>query len=148
MFSNEIIIGIIVLVVLIVILAIVKNNRRRQQQADNSPLEATSFNSLLERELSKGTDGKSLIEILGLENLPHEGQEEVLEAATRVIEKRCLNRILESFNEQEKQDFVNILDTEDPESVNNFLISKQVDMIAILRGEVLRFKRETADKFS
>ena len=121
MFSNGIIIGIIVLVVLIVILAIIKNNRGQQQQAHNSPLEATSFNSLLESELSNETDGKSLIEILGLENLPADGQKEIIETATNVIETRCLNRILESLNEEEKQDFINTLNEESPEVVQNFL---------------------------
>ena len=148
MFSNEIVIGIIVLVVLIVILAIVKNNRGQQQQAHSPPLETASFNSLLESELSNGIEGESLIEILGLENLPPDGQQEVIEAATGVIEKRCLNRILESLNEQEKRDFVDILDAETPEVVSNFLRSKQIDQRVILREEVLRFKRETADKLS
>lgn len=148
MFSNEIIIGIIVLAALIVILIIVKSNRLQQPQERNQSLEATSFNCALESELSKGIGEESLIEILGLENLPPEGQQEVIEAATSVIEKRCLNRILESLNEQEKQDFVDILDTEDPGVVNNFLQSKQIDQRAILREEVLRFKRETAERFS
>ena len=148
MFSNEIVIGIIVLVVLIVILAIIKNNRRQQQQAHNSPLEATSFNSLLESELSNGIDGESLIEILGLENLPVDGQKEIIEAATSVIEKRCLNRILESLDEEEKQDFINTLDEGSPEVVQNFLKSKHLDPSSILCEEVLRFKRETAEKFS
>ena len=152
MFSNGIIIGIIVLVVLIVILAIVKSNRGRQQQAHSPPLETDSFNSLLESELSNGIangiEGESLMEILGLENLPPDGQQEVIDAATGVIEKRCLNRILESLNEQEKRDFVDILDAETPEVVNNFLRSKQIDQRVILREEVLRFKRETAEKFS
>ena len=148
MFFNEIIIGIIVLVVLIVILAVIKNNRGRQQQANNPPLEATNFNSLFEGEFSNGTSGESLVEILGLEDLPRESQEEVIEAATSVIEKRCLNRILENLNEQEKRDFVDILDAETPEVVNNFLRSKQIDPRVILREEVLRFQRETAEKFS
>lgn len=148
MFSNGIFIGIIVLVVLIVILAIRKNNRGQQQQAHNSPLEATSFNSLLESELSNGTDGKSLIEILGLENLPADGQKEIIETATNVIETRCLNRILESLNEEEKQDFINTLNEESPEVVQNFLKSKHLDPRTILREEVLRFKEETADEFS
>ena len=152
MFSNGIIIGIIVLVVLIVILAIVKSNRGRQQQAHSPPLETDSFNSLLESELSNGIangiEGESLMEILGLENLPPDGQQEVIDAATGVIEKRCLNRILESLNEQEKRDFVDILDAETPEVVSNFLRSKQIDQRVILREEVLRFKRETAEKFS
>ena len=152
MFSTGIIIGIIVLVVLIVILAIVKSNRGRQQQAHSPPLETDSFNSLLESELSNGIangiEGESLMEILGLENLPPDGQQEVIDAATGVIEKRCLNRILESLNEQEKRDFVDILDAETPEVVSNFLRSKQIDQRVILREEVLRFKRETAEKFS
>ena len=148
MFSNEFIIGVIVLVIIVVLLVIIRANRARQRPEHNQPLEASSFNSLLESELLKGTNSESLIEILGLENLPHEGQKEVIEAATRVIEKRCLNRILESLNGQEKQDFVDILDTEDPEGVSNFLRSKQIDQRAILREEVLRFKRETAEEFS
>ena len=148
MFSNEIIIGIIVLVIIVAILIIIKNNRTPQQQESSQSPEATTFNATLENELSIGIDRESLVEILGLENLPPDGQQEVIEAATSVIEKRCLNRILENLNEQEKQDFVDLLDTEDPEVVNNFLRSKQIDQRAILREEVLRFKREVADKLS
>lgn len=148
MFSNEITIGIIVLVITVAILLIIKNTRTQQRQEPRQPLETTTFNAALENELSIRIDGESLVEILGLENLPPDGQKEIIEAATGVIEKRCLNRILESLNEQEKQDFVGILDAEDPEVVNDFLRSKQIDRRAILHEEVLRFKREIADKLS
>ena len=148
MFSNEIIIGIIVLAIIVAILIIRKSSQTQQRQETSQPLKAATFNAALENELSSGIDGKSLIEILGLENMPPDGQQEVIEAATRVIEMRCLNCILESLNEQEKRDFVDVLDTEDLESVNNFLRSKQIDQHAILRKEVLQFKRETAEKFS
>ena len=148
MFSNEVIIGIIVLAVLIVILMITKNNRAQQQQEHNQPLEATSFNSLFESELSKGTDGESLIEILGLENLPREGQEEVIKKAGKVIEIRCLNRVLESLSKHEKQNFSNALEEGDFAVVQNFLKSRHIDLSAILREEGRRFKREMADKLS
>jgi hypothetical protein len=148
MYSSELIIGIIVLGILVVLLVIIGINRARRQRKPSQSSESTSFNAVLENELSKGLEGETLIEILGLENLPTEDQAEVIEGATSVIEKRCLNRVLESLNEQEKQDFVNILEGDDPEVVNNFLKSKHIDQRAILLEEVLRFKREIAEEFS
>ena len=148
MLSNGIYIGILALGILLVLLIIVAIKRARQQRNSSQLLESDSFNTALENELSKGLEGESLVEILGMEDFSPEDQAEVIEAATSVIEKRCLNRILESLTEQEKQDFVNILDVEDPEVVNNFLKSKHIDQRVILREEALRFKRETAEKIS
>ena len=134
--------------ILIVLFAIRGINRSKRQQQEHIQLsDASSFKATIENELLT-VDGESLIEILGLENLPAEGQQEVIEAATTLIEKRCLNHILESLNEQEKQDFIDALDEENPEVVQNFLKAKHLDPRAILREEVLRFKEETADKFS
>ncbi len=144
---NGIYIGVVILGI-IVLFIIIRGINRSQQQEPNQSFSASSFNATIENELSRGIDGESLIEILGLENLPSDGQKEIIEAATSVIEKRCLNRILESLNKQEKQDFIDILDEESPEVVQNFLKSKHLDPSSILREEVLRFKEETADKFS
>ena len=147
MFSSEINIGILaVLGILIVLLVIIAIKRSRRQQNPGQPLEAANLNAAIDHELLE--EGENLIEILGLENLPHEGQAEVIEAARKVIDKRCLNHVLESLNEREKKDFVNLLDGEDAETVGNFLKSKNIDMTAILREEVLRFKTESAEKLS
>ena len=144
--TYALLVGLGILIVLFVIRGI--NRSRSRQQESTQVSEIGSFNATIANELSRGIDGKSLIEILGLENLPADGQKEIIEAATSVIEKRCLNRILESLNKQEKQDFIDILDEGSPEVVQNFLKSKHLDPSSILREEVLRFKEEAADKFS
>lgn len=105
------------------------------KQNPNQPLEADNFHAAIDYELLE--EGENLIEIFGLENLSHESQAEVIESARKVIDVRCLNHVLESLNEQEKKDFANLLDREDAETVSNFLKSKNIDMTAILREEVL-----------
>ena len=144
--TYALLVGLGILIVFFVIRGINRSKSRQQESTQVS--EIGSFNATIANELSRGIDGKSLIEILGLENLPADGQKEIIEAATSVIEKRCLNHILESLNKQEKQDFIDILDEGSPEVVQNFLKSKRLDPSSILREEVLRFKEETADKFS
>ena len=147
MFSGEINIGILaVLGILIVFLVIIAIKRSRRQQHPGQPLEAANLNAAIDHELLN--EGENLIEILGLENLPHERQAEVIEAAREVIDKRCLNHVLESLNEREKNDFINLLEGEDAQTVGNFLKSKNIDMTAILREEVLRFKIESAEELS
>ena len=140
-------IGVVVLGVIVLFIVIRGINRSRQQEPNQS-FSAGSFNATIADELSRGIGGESLIDILGLEDLPVDGQKEIVEAATSVIEKRCLNRVLESLNEQGKQDFIDALDEENSAVVQNFLKSNRIDLSSILREEVLRFKEEIAEKFS
>lgn len=125
-------------VVYLIVLALKQNPRQ--------PLEAENFYAAIDYELLE--EGENLIEIFGLENLSHERQAEVIESARKVIDMRCLNHVLESLNEREKKDFANLLEREGAETVRNFLKSKNIDMTAILREEVLRFKTELVEELS
>lgn len=140
-------IGVVVLGVIVLLIIIIAINRSSQQKSNQS-FSADSFNATIANELSSGIGGESLIEILGLENLPADGQKEIITTATKVIEKRCLNHILDNLNEQEIEDFANALNDENPIAVQNFLQSKGLDLSTILQEEVLRFKDEAAKRMS
>ena len=98
---------------------------------------------MLKKEIKK----KNLIEILGLESLPPEGQVEVVDAAVNVLEMRCLNEVLESLDARGKKQFVKLMDDGEAEGISDFFKEKGIDLMKILDEEVVRFKTETATVF-
>lgn len=90
---------------------------------------------------------KNLVEILGLEDLPIEGQVEIIDKSVDVIEKRCLNTILDSLDEKGKKQFATVLDKKEPGEVAEFFKEKNINMKEILEKEVVRFKKEAAERF-
>ena len=98
--------------------------------------------------VSKDFQKKSLIGILGLDSLPIDGQAEVVDVATDVIEMRCLNVVLEMLDKKEKKVFISMLDKKDEDGVKHLLEDKGIRLMDVLGDEVLRFKREMADRVS
>lgn len=89
---------------------------------------------------------ENLIKIVGLESLSQEAQAEIINEAADVIETRCLNMVLEALDEKEKKQFVNALDKKEPEVIKEFLKEKNINLMDILKKEVLQFKTEMAQR--
>lgn len=89
-------------------------------------------------------DDQNIINILGIESLPDEQKISLLERASELVEKRLLLRLLNSFSEQKKREFENLLDTENQDAVNIFLEKNAPDVPTWLNEELVRIKEELA----
>jgi hypothetical protein len=87
---------------------------------------------------------KSLIEELGLQDLPKEKQEEILVKMTEVLLKKIYLETFEKLNEADREELAKMLDTEeaDPEKVEAYLRTKIEDYDGFVKKIVEDF---TAD---
>lgn len=94
---------------------------------------------------------KSIIEELGLQNLPQEKQEEILVKITEVLLKKIYLETFEKLAEADRTELANMLDSEtaDPAKVEEYLRSKIEDYDGFVKKVVEDFtaemKRTTED---
>lgn len=87
---------------------------------------------------------KSLIEELGLENLPKEKQEEILVKMTEVLLKKIYLETFEKLGEADRVELASMLDSEgsDPVKVEEYLRSKIEDYDGFVKKIVEDFTAE------
>ncbi len=87
-------------------------------------------------------DEKDILEDLGLNTLPQEAQERLLQKMTESIMKRIVVEVLERLSEEDRQSFDEIREKEDAEEINSFLRSKIDNYDDMLARVVEEFKGE------
>ncbi len=85
---------------------------------------------------------ESIIKELGLENLPEDEQAELLTTMTESILKRITISVLEQLTEEEKIEFDQVRDSDDPEKISNFLREKIVNYDEMVENIIKNFKEE------
>lgn len=85
----------------------------------------------------------NLIKELGLDSLPKEQQQKMLEQMMEVVEKRLNARILSLLSDDEKEEFDKILSSGG--DVAGFLRGKIANLDAITAEVVANFKQEMID---
>lgn len=86
---------------------------------------------------------QSIIEELGLKNLPQEKQEEILVKMTEVLLKKIYLETFEKLGEADRQELANMLDGEpEPEKVEEYLRGKIEDYDGFVKKVVEDFKEE------
>jgi hypothetical protein len=87
---------------------------------------------------------KSIIEELGLQNLPKEKQEEVLVKMTEVLLKKIYLETFEKLGEADREELAKMLDTEEenPEKVEEYLRTKIEDYDGFVKKIVEEFTEE------
>jgi uncharacterized protein YutE (UPF0331/DUF86 family) len=87
---------------------------------------------------------QSIIEELGLQNLPQEKQEEILVKMTEVLLKKIYLETFEKLGEADRVELGNMLDKEDadPAKVEEYLRSKIEDYDGFVKKIVEEFKEE------
>ena len=83
--------------------------------------------------------GKDLIKELGLENLPVERQEKLVEEMSDVVYGRILLRIVDELSEEEAEELNNLFDKGGMEKVDEYLRDKVPDFVSILEEEIKSF---------
>lgn len=87
---------------------------------------------------------KSIIEELGLENLPQEKQEEILVKMTEVLLKKIYLETFEKLGETDREELAKMLDTEEgnPEKIEEYLRGKIEDYDGFVKKIVEDFTEE------
>lgn len=87
---------------------------------------------------------QSIIEELGLENMPKEKQEEILVKMTEVLLKKIYLETFEKLGEADREELAKMLDTEEaqPEKVEEYLRTKIEDYDGFVKNVVEEFTKE------
>lgn len=88
---------------------------------------------------------KSILEILGLENLPTERQAALLEKMTELVMKRLMVRAIEEIKEEDKKEAERVFTSGADEEKMNFLKEK-IDFERLMQEEILKLKQEMAEE--
>ncbi len=90
-------------------------------------------------------DDQNLIKILGIESLPDERKLELIDKASALVEKRIFLRLLNSLTDQKRQEFENLLDSENSEAIGLFMEQNAEDLPQWITEETLKIKQEMAN---
>jgi len=79
---------------------------------------------------------------LKVQNLPSFDKKELIDRSLSLIEIRTMNRVAEQLDEALRKQFFNILESEDLDKLEDFLLDQKIDVTSIMEEEVERLKRE------
>ncbi len=92
--------------------------------------------------MTKEINQQNLIQELGLGDLPEDKQVELLTTMTESVLKRITIQILERLSEEEKKEFDEVRETNDPDKITGFLREKIKDYDEMAENTVKEFKEE------
>lgn len=87
---------------------------------------------------------QNLTELLGLDSVSDRQKKSVMDFSTRIVGLRCLSKVLDSVDRKDRKTFVAML--ESGEDVGSFLEERKIDLLDVLQGEVVQFKKEVVKK--
>lgn len=90
---------------------------------------------------------KDVLSLIGGENLPQEKKEELYQKMAQTIENRVIARIDDSLNEEEKAQWLQIIDSNDKVKMEQFLREKNIDVAKMMVEEALIYKTEITSLF-
>jgi len=85
---------------------------------------------------------KDIFTLLGLENAPEDKKKEILDNMTKTINNRVMARVLDMLDDESLKTFDQLLGTNDDQQINDFLKSKEVDLMEVTAQEALLYKTE------
>lgn len=86
---------------------------------------------------------QTIIDELGLSNLPQEKQDQLLVKMTEVVLKRIFMETMEKLNESQQKEYEKMIDEEaDPEKLETFLKEKIANYDEMVARVVNNFKEE------
>ena len=87
---------------------------------------------------------QNIIAILGIENLPLERKNQILQKITGLIEKRLLIRIHDGLAEKQQAEFGQLLESGESEKLSAFLEKHVPDLAVWIAEEASQIKQELA----
>lgn len=95
--------------------------------------------------MDKKTIQQNLIQELGLGDLPEDKQVELLTTMTESVLKRITIQVLEQLSEEEKKEFDQVRESNDPDKITEFLREKIENYDEMAENTVKEFKEEMKD---
>lgn len=90
---------------------------------------------------------KDIFELIGGENLSEEKKKELYLKIGETIENRVIARIDDRLNEQEREEWLKLIDEGDKAKMEEFLRSKNIDVAKMMVEEALIYKMEIVSLF-
>jgi hypothetical protein len=90
-------------------------------------------------------DEQNIIAILGIQNLPDEQKLRIVDKVSELVQKRLLTRLLGALSDKDQETFMQLLNSQEQEPLDDFLNSHVPDFPAWLEEEVNKIKLELAD---
>jgi len=87
----------------------------------------------------------NIISLLGIESLPIAKRLGIVEEALELVDARVLNRALDMLAEEDRAEFAQLLEKEDLNSAQQFLLERNIDMFSLVGEEVEKVKHELLD---
>lgn len=84
----------------------------------------------------------NIIKLLGVESLPMEDRQAIVENATELVETRVLARILGMLSDAKKNEFGKIVESADTDAVSRFFEENNIDYVALTEEEIEGVKQE------
>lgn len=93
------------------------------------------------------TVNQNIIQALGLDNLPEEEKNKMLEEMGRVVYQNIILRVLEELKEEDKDEFDAFLEknSDNQEAIYEFLKSKIPNLDELAAQEVEKFRKDSLD---
>ncbi|MAF20654.1 MAG: hypothetical protein CMI55_03155 [Parcubacteria group bacterium] len=92
--------------------------------------------------MNKKNIQQNIIKELGLEGLPEDKQIELLTTMTESVLKRITIKVLELLSEEDKKEFDQVRETNDPDKISEFLKDKINNYDEIVEDVIKEFKEE------
>ena len=85
---------------------------------------------------------KDLLELMGGQDMPQEKKQELYQKMAETVQNRVIARIDDKLSDQEKQEWIGIVDQDDKAKMEEFLRSKNIDIAKMLTEEAIIYKPE------
>tara|TARA_Y100000294_G_scaffold144193_1_gene139071 strand:+ start:377 stop:697 length:321 start_codon:yes stop_codon:yes gene_type:complete len=92
--------------------------------------------------MNKKNIQQNIIKELGLEGLPEDKQIELLTTMTESVLKRITIKVLELLSEEDKKEFDQVRETNDPDKISEFLKDKIDNYDEMVEDVIKEFKEE------
>jgi len=87
----------------------------------------------------------NIIAILGIQTLPLEKRTALVEAVVDLVDVRVRNRVIESLTESARMRFLDLLEKQDAEALDDFFEDHDIDLFALTTQEVEKAKEELVE---
>jgi len=90
---------------------------------------------------------KDLLELIGAQDLSQEKKTALYEQMAETVQNRTIARVYDTLSEEEGKELDALIDAGDPQKVDEYLKSKNMDITALMVQEALIYKTEMTELF-
>lgn len=88
---------------------------------------------------------ENIFDLLGVESASDETKSRLLDALTRLVEAKIVDRLMAEMSEEDAQAFGQIAETGDSQQLVDFLSNKEIDLLKLVTEEAVRARVELVE---